>query len=70
MGTTTGFRNMNIFEIPDMQSFEELLLIEALEMINLWDIFAMGWQTNPKCSPSVSKQVPKKFGGGLVKSHE
>ena len=64
MDTTTGFRNINIFEIPDMRSFEELL-IEALEVINIWDIFDMGWQANPQCSPFISKQVPKKFGGGL-----
>ena len=65
MGTTTGFRNINIFEIPDMRSFEELLLIEAREVINIWDIYDMGWQGNPKCSWFISKQVPKKFGGGL-----
>ena len=61
MGTTTGFQNINIFEIPDMRSFEELLLVEALEVINIWDIFDMGWQANPQCSPFVLK-VPKNFG--------
>ena len=63
---------MNIFEIPDMRSFEELLLIEALEVINIWDIFDMGWQANPQCSPFVSKQVPKSSEEGLVtvKFHE
>ena len=42
MGTTTGFWNIHIFEIPDMRSFEELHLIEALEVIKsetslIWD---------------------------------
>ena len=55
-----------------MRSFEELLLIEALELINIWDIFDMGWQANPQCSPFVSKQVPKSSEEalGTVKSHE
>ena len=49
-----------------MQSFEELLFIEAHEVINIRDIFDMGWQVNPQYSPFIYKLVPKKFGGGRV----
>ena len=44
MGTAKGFWNIHWFEISDIWSFEEPLLIEALEMINIRGIFDMGWQ--------------------------